>query len=49
MASIDLIDVVDVGLLLKRLRIIRLPEDIVKLKEIWLLEQFFYVEGGNQT
>ena len=52
MASIDLsaaFDVVDVGLLLKRLRILGLPEDLVNLIEIWLKERYFYVSVGNHS
>jgi hypothetical protein len=52
MASLDLssaFDVVNVGLLLKRLRIIGLPSDLVELISHWLTNRFFYVsiEGGN--
>ena len=47
MASIDLsaaFDVINIGLLVKRLRIIGLPEDVVSLIEIWLSNRIFYVE-----
>ena len=47
MASIDLsagFDVVNVNLLVKRLRIIGLPDDVVSLIEIWLKNRMFYVE-----
>ena len=43
--SLDLsaaFDIVNVKLLLTRLRIIGLPTDIVKLIEIWLKERYFY-------
>ena len=36
-------DIVNVGLLLKRLQIIGLPPDVVRLIEIWLRERYFYV------
>ena len=44
LASIDLssaIDIVDVQLLLKRLRITGLPVDVVNLIEIWLKSDIF--------
>ena len=47
MASLDLsaaFDVVDIGLLMQRLRIIGLPEDILSLIEIWLRNRVYYVE-----
>ena len=47
MASLDLsaaFDIVNVGLLLKRLRILGLPKDLVKLIEVWLTDRQFYVE-----
>ena len=47
MASIDLsaaFDVVNIGLLIKRLKIVGLPEDVVSLIEIWLKNRLFYVE-----
>ena len=47
MSSIDLsaaFDVVNVKLLLKRLQIIGLPNDIIKLIEIWLKNRMFYVD-----
>ena len=52
MASLDLssaFDVVNVGLLLERLRIIGIPDDLVELISHWLTNRFFYVsiEGGN--
>jgi hypothetical protein len=42
---------VDVQLLLKRLKIIGLPMDVVSLIEIWLRERYFYVSvnGMNST
>ena len=50
MASIDLsaaFDVVNIDLLLQRLRIVGLPVDVVALIEIWLRDRFFYVEIGD--
>ena len=51
MSSIDLsaaFDVVNVKLLLKRLKIIGLPNDIIDLIEIWLSNRLFYVDlDGN--
>ena len=46
MASIDLsaaFDIVNVDLLIKRLRIIGLPKDVVDLIKVWLKERYFYV------
>ena len=45
MASLDLssaFDVVNTALLITRLRIIGLPEDVIKLIELWLKERTFY-------
>ena len=52
MATLDLssaFDVVNVELLLKRLKIMGLPSDIVFLVSEWLTTRYFYVslEGGN--
>ena len=47
MASLDLsaaFDLVNVNLLIKRLRIIGLPMDLIKLIEVWLTGREFYVE-----
>ena len=47
MASLDLsaaFDLVNVNLLVKRLKIIGMPKDLVKLIEIWLTDRTFYVE-----
>ena len=46
LASLDLsaaFDIVNVELLVKRLRVIGLPNDIVSLVRIWLKERLFYV------
>ena len=46
LANLDLssaFDVVNVNLLLRRMRIVGLPMDIVKLVEIWLLDRKYYV------
>ena len=52
MASLDLssaFDVVNVELLMKRLRIIGLPDDMIELISNWLTTRYFYVsiEGSN--
>ena len=50
MASLDLsaaFDVVNVELLLKRLKIMGLPPDIINLLNKWLNNQFFYVSVGD--
>ena len=47
MASLDLsaaFDVVNVPLLIKRMKILGLPDDVTCLVEIWLNERYFYVE-----
>ena len=47
MASIDLsaaFDVINIGLLIKPLKIIGLLEDVVSLIEVWLRNKVFYVE-----
>ena len=54
MASVDLsaaFDVVNIDLLMTRLRIIGLPPDVIDLIEIWLRDRYFYVEvaGHNST
>ena len=49
-ASIDLsaaFNVVNMGLLIKRFRILGLPNDVITLIEIWLNERYFYVGIGN--
>ena len=43
MANLDLSSAFDVKLLLKRMRIVGLPNDIIKLVEIWLLSRKYYV------
>ena len=51
MASLDLsaaFDLVNVRLLIKRLCIISLPMDLVKVIEIWLTDRKFYVELNGQ-
>ena len=52
MASLDLsaaFDVVNVGLLLKRMKIVGIPDDIIELVKNWLTERYFYVsiDGNN--
>ena len=52
MASLDLsaaFDLVNVKLLIKRLRILGLPMDLVKIIEVWLTERKFYVELDGQV
>ena len=52
MASLDLssaFDVVDVKLLIKRLGIIGLPDDVISLVENWLTGRFFYVDVDGIT
>jgi hypothetical protein len=52
MASLDLsaaFDLVDVGLLIVRLKLIGLPNDLVKLIKIWLTERHFYVDIDGQS
>jgi hypothetical protein len=47
MASLDLsaaFDIVNVQLLLKRLKILGMPTDLINLIEVWLTERKFYVE-----
>jgi hypothetical protein len=51
-ASLDLssaFDVVNVNLLLKRLKIMGLPSDVIKLISVWLRDRSFYVsvDGSN--
>ena len=52
MASLDLstaFDVVNVGLLIRRLKIIGLPEDVVALVEIWLKDRSYYINVGGEV
>ena len=53
LAGIDLsaaFDVVDVELLIKRLKILGLPNDVIQLIKCWLKERFFYVcVGGSES
>ena len=52
MASLDLssaFDVVNVGLLLKRMRLLGLPEDIVSLCGNWLSTRYYYVVCGGSN
>ena len=51
MASLDLsaaFDLVNVELLLKRLRLIGLPNDLVNLIKVWLSDRKFYVDINGQ-
>ena len=50
MASLDhrmAFDMVDTGLLIKRLRIMGMPNDIIKLIKEWLVGRTFYVQVGD--
>ena len=52
MASIDLsaaFDVVNIDLLLKRLKILGLPNDLIELITIWLKNRLFYVDINGET
>ena len=52
MASLDLsaaFDVVNTKLLMKRLKIIGLPDDVIKLIDVWLSERTFYVDLNGKT
>ena len=52
MASIDLsaaFDLVDTKLLIKRLKIIGLPTDVVRLIELWLTDRSFYVSINGEN
>ena len=40
-------NIVDVGLLLKRLKIMGLPGDVIGLIEVWIRERFFYVSTNG--
>ena len=47
MASLDLssaFDVVNINLLLKRMKIMGIPRDIIELVEIWLRDRSYYVK-----
>ena len=41
-------DVVNVNLLLKRMRISGLPDDVIKLVEIWLTDRKYYVSVNGK-
>ena len=52
MASLDLsADLVNIKLLMKRLKIIGFPEDLLGSIEVWLINRSFYVtiDGKNST
>ncbi len=54
MSSLDLsatFDLVNLNLLLERLKIMGIPKDLTQLLEIWLRNRFFYVKanGMNST
>ena len=52
MSSLDLssaFDVVNIGLLLKRLTIVGLPNDVIALIEVWLRKRFYFVSIDGMT
>ena len=52
MASLDLsaaFDVVNIRLLIKRLKIMGLPEDVIELIKVWLTNRSFYVSVDNNN
>ena len=52
MASIDLsaaFDVVNINLLIKRLKLLGLPNDLIELITIWLRNRLFYVDINGET
>jgi hypothetical protein len=53
-ASLDLsyaFDVVDIDLLIKRMKLVRLPNYIFDLIKVWLKDRIFYlsIDGTNST
>ena len=51
MASVDLsaaFDVVNIDLLMKRLRILGLPDDVLSLVELWLRKRLFYIDINGE-
>ena len=51
LANLDLssaFDVVNINLLLKRMRISGLPDDVVRLVEIWLTDRKYYVSVNGK-
>ena len=52
MSSLDLsaaFDLVNLDLLLGRMRRIGIPEDIIQLLEVWLRRRYFYVEANGSN
>jgi hypothetical protein len=52
MSSLDLsaaFDLVNLDLLLKRLKIMGIPIDVIQLLEVWLRDRFFYVEANGKN
>ena len=52
MASLDLsmaFDMVNIELLVKRLRIMGMPNDLIKLIREWLVGRSFYVQVGDDV
>ncbi len=52
MSSLDLsaaFDFVNLDLLLKRLKIMGIPIDVIQLLEVWLWDRFFYFEANRKN
>ena len=52
MGSLDLsaaFDLVNLDLLMKRLKIMGIPNDVLSLLKVWLRERFFYVEANGRN
>jgi exonuclease III len=52
MSSLDLsaaFDLVNLDLLMKRLKIMGIPDDLLQLLEVWLRQRSFYVEANGQN
>jgi hypothetical protein len=52
MSSLDLsaaFDLVNLDLLMKRLKIMGMPDDLLQLLEVWLRQRSFYVEANGQN
>ena len=51
-SSLDLsaaFDLVNLDLLMKRLKIMGMPDDLLQLLEVWLRQRSFYVEANGQN
>ncbi len=52
MSSLELsaaFDLVNLDLLMKRLKIMCIPDDLLQLLEVWLRRRLFYVEANGQN